>query len=191
MSSWRNEYIAALQARDSQEKANKELFDAYTKLADRTASKGVSEAADTIESGKEGKELKSKSPPPKDDAATIRQNLIEAQRNRAELQTRLDSVTTELDKLRSQSKIENQRFAELTKERATLIQKLRDRDEELRGKAKLLEEVQDENLSLTIELNAKEALNKKLEKENRELVDRWMAQKAREAEDMNAKHRFS
>jgi hypothetical protein len=50
--------------------------------------------------------------------------------------------------------------------------------------------VQDENLSLTIELNAKETLNKKLEKENKELVDRWMAQKGREAEDMNSKYRF-
>jgi len=189
MSSWRNEYIAALQARDNQEKSNKELFDAYTKLADRTAAEAVPAATDVVVNEKGGKDLKRKSPPPAD-ATSIRQNLIEAQRNRTELQTRLDTVTADLDKLRAKCEKSNARLAGLTQEKAALATKLGDRDEELKRKAKLLEEVQDENLSLTIELNAKETLNNKLEKENKELVDRWMAQKGREAEDMNSKYRF-
>ena len=37
------------------------------------------------------------------------------------------------------SKAETQRIGELTAERASLVVKLRDKDEELKGKAKLLE----------------------------------------------------
>ncbi len=55
------------------------------------------------------------------------------------MQTRLQSVTEELNKLKIQSSLDSKRVSELTKEKATLATGMRDRDEELRGKAKLLE----------------------------------------------------
>ncbi len=55
------------------------------------------------------------------------------------METRLQSVTEELQKLKIQSSLDKKRIGELAKEKATLTTGMRDRDEELRGKAKLLE----------------------------------------------------
>ena len=55
------------------------------------------------------------------------------------METRLQSATEELQKLKIQSSLDKKRIGELSKEKATLTTGMRDRDEELRGKAKLLE----------------------------------------------------
>lgn len=69
----------------------------------------------------------------------VRQDLTEAQRSRGPIETKLQTVTEELNKLKIQSSLDSKRVAELTKEKAMLTTGMRDRDEELRGKAKLLE----------------------------------------------------
>ena len=69
----------------------------------------------------------------------MRQDLSEAQRSRGLMETRLQSVTEELQKLKIQSSLGKKRIGELSKEKATLTTGMRDRDEELRGKSKLLE----------------------------------------------------
>ena len=69
----------------------------------------------------------------------MRQDLSEAQRSRGLMETRLHSATEQLQKLRIQSSMDSKRISELSKEKATLTTGMRDRDEELRGKAKLLE----------------------------------------------------
>ena len=73
------------------------------------------------------------------DAAKIRQDLGEAQRSREELQAHLTKLTEELDKLRLQSRADSKRIHELFAETTSLTMRIKDRDEELRGKAKLLE----------------------------------------------------
>jgi len=193
MSSWRAEYLAALQARDSHEQANKEVYDAYTRLADRTASLSTTQTPDPQESERAKSGQKGASTSAKVDVsdAQVRQNLADAQRSRGELESRVAAVTEELEKLQLKSKTESHRINELTTERSNLVKKLRDRDEELRGKSKLLEDVHDETLSLTIELNMAEDANKKLKFENQELVDRWMARKGQEADAMNTASKFS
>ena len=55
------------------------------------------------------------------------------------METRLQIVTEELQKLKIQSSLDTKRIRELTKEGAGLARGLKDRDEELRGKAKLVE----------------------------------------------------
>ena len=55
------------------------------------------------------------------------------------METRLQGVTEELQKLKIQSSLDSKRIRELTKESATLARGLKDRDEESKGKAKLLE----------------------------------------------------
>lgn len=68
-----------------------------------------------------------------------RTDLSEAQRSRALVQSRLQNVSDDLQQLRLQSAVDKKRLNELTSDKATLALKLKDRDEELRGKAKLLE----------------------------------------------------
>lgn len=55
------------------------------------------------------------------------------------MEARLQNVAEELDRLKLQNSIDTKRISNLTKERSTLTTGMRDRDEELRGKAKLLE----------------------------------------------------
>lgn len=75
----------------------------------------------------------------------------------------------------------------LTRERNILERKIRDRDEELRAKTKGFHDVQDEMISLNLQLNIAEQNEKRAKAENKELIDRWMAQKGREADEMNKK----
>ena len=55
------------------------------------------------------------------------------------METKLQSVTEELKKLKIQSSLDRKKISELTREKAILTTGLRDRDEELKGKTKLLE----------------------------------------------------
>ena len=55
------------------------------------------------------------------------------------MQRRLSEETAELENIRTKSKVDDRRIIELTAEKSGLFTKLRDRDEELRAKAKLLE----------------------------------------------------
>ena len=144
-----------------------------------------------------------------DGIAKVRQDLSEAQRSRGVLETKLQSVTEELKKLKIQALLDRKRIGELTKEKAILTTGLRDRDEELKGKTKLLEvsyyssvqrrcaltsptqDVHDETVSLTLQLNMADEQAQKLQRENKELVDRWMARMGQEADAMNDKSKFS
>lgn len=71
--------------------------------------------------------------------AATRADFAEAQRSRTELQNRLDQVGAELEKLRRRSGQSQRRISSLDSERMQLNLRLRDREEELRGKAKLLD----------------------------------------------------
>ena len=54
-----------------------------------------------------------------------------------------------------------------------------------------LQSVQDELVSLNLQLNMSEEKSNRLQKENQELIDRWMARMGREAEAMNNASKFS
>jgi hypothetical protein len=69
----------------------------------------------------------------------LKSDLAEALRAKGQLQSRLKVAEDELDKLRLKSKLDTKAIKDLTIERAALIIKVKDRDEELKGKAKLLE----------------------------------------------------
>ena len=71
--------------------------------------------------------------------AKARQDLSEAQRSKSVMQSRLDSISDELQTLKLQSQRDIKRIRELTTEKATLSIRMKDQDEELKGKAKLLE----------------------------------------------------
>lgn len=82
---------------------------------------------------------RSSSPAQAEALARLRHDLSEAQRTKGEQQSRLKSVTEELERLKVKSSIDIQRISELAMEKAGLATRMRDRDEELREKAKLLE----------------------------------------------------
>lgn len=69
----------------------------------------------------------------------VQEDLSEAQRSRGAIQLQLQKLTDETKRLRLRSKTDSKRISELVSERTHLATRMRDRDEELRGKAKLLE----------------------------------------------------
>ncbi|KAI9740275.1 MAG: hypothetical protein M1834_004853 [Cirrosporium novae-zelandiae] len=124
-------------------------------------------------------------PASEDSLAKIRHDLIEAQRTKAETQARLKATTEELERSKTKSKVDAKRIQNLTADRNNLSVRLRDVQEELRGKAKLLEDLQDETVTLNLQLNMAEEKSKKLQQENKELIDRWMVRIGQEADAMN------
>ena len=66
-------------------------------------------------------------------------DLIEAQKRRTELQVDLEASNTEIQRLHTQARADGKRIGDLTLENTALVVKLQDRVEELKGKAKLLE----------------------------------------------------
>lgn len=85
----------------------------------------------------------SKKPSPNDaglDAlAKIRNDLSEAQRSKGAMELEIQGFAEETQRLRVQSKLDRKRISELSLEKTNLAMRMRDRDEELKGKAKLLE----------------------------------------------------
>lgn len=71
--------------------------------------------------------------------AELRLDLGEAQRSKAELEARLKRKTDELEGLKIKFQTTSNRAQELSTERAIFVTRVKDRDEEIRGKAKLLE----------------------------------------------------
>jgi septal ring factor EnvC (AmiA/AmiB activator) len=218
MASWQDEYLAALEARDEVEKANLGFYEACNTLSFLRGFLTNSSTQDTRVADRSAQLVAapSSAPPPVDSpslpppivdrrgtsaAATplsalseshkqLRIDLAKAQQERAELQARLDRTTKEVERLRSRSKVDSKRITQLTSELSQLSVRVRDRDEESRGKAKLLDNVQDEVVTLNLQLNMAEDEVKKVRKENQELVDRWMKRKGQEADRMNEDSSF-
>lgn len=122
-----------------------------TKLADRTAcstpttappSGAQSPAAAARSPSTTDPKKQSKGEPaqsPHDLLALTRADLSEAQRSRSELQDRLSRTKADLEKLRKRSTLDGRRIKTLEQDATHLQLRLKDRDEELRGKAKLLD----------------------------------------------------
>ncbi|CEJ58597.1 hypothetical protein PMG11_07249 [Penicillium brasilianum] len=213
MPHWREEYLAALAVRDQREKANVELYDAYTRLADRSAQLATPiDFGTTPAAGRRSSVAHGESPQPISSAPgtvpkrqpssepgpslaellkTTRADLSEAQRSRTDLQDQLNRLNIELDKLRKKSHRDGRRLQTLESEKDILGKRLKDRDEELREKTKLLEDFQAELASLNLEFNMAEKRSNELQRENKELVDRWMTRMGQEADAMNDASKFS
>lgn len=207
MADWKAQYLSALRARDELEQADAEIYDKCTKLADRNA-----------ELRAELRELKSApkpetpttnpvpaplisygfrrqtspQPAPDSEATTqLRHGFAKAQQDRAELQSQLEALKREVETATAKGKSDSKKITQLTSSVSQLSTKLRDREEELRGKAKLLVNVQDENATLNLELNQAEQEVRRVKKENQELVDRWVARMGKEADKMNEESSFT
>lgn len=106
------------------------------------------------------------------------------------LESQLETSRSQLTRLQTTHAALQRRSTTLTAQVTQLTQRLRDQAEELRGKAKLLEDVQDENATLNLQLDLADRQARELRRENQDLVDRWMAKVGQEAERMNEEGRF-
>lgn len=107
------------------------------------------------------------------------------------MQVQVEALRKDLENSSLQANSDAKKIAQLNGSAVRLATKLRDREEELRGKAKLLVNVQDENATLNLQLNVAERDAVQLKKENQELIDRWMKRMGKEADRMNEEGKFS
>ncbi|KAH7068009.1 autophagy-related protein 16 [Paraphoma chrysanthemicola] len=193
------EYLSAIEARDVRERAHEEYINAYTKLADRTATlanQATSAVDDTTTPTASTKTIRpgtpkgKASPAPADvslpsSLAQIRSELASTQRTRSELETKLSAITAELSTLKASDAQQKQRIEQLEKVKANLERRGKDRVDELKGKGKFVTDIQDEMVALNLELNMAIQEKDKLKKENDELTKRWMKKMEEEAKLMN------
>ena len=71
--------------------------------------------------------------------AKVREDLGEAQRSKGAMQAQLQSLKEEVAELRTRSQVDKKRIEDLGVEKTNLVKRMRDLDEELKGKTKLLE----------------------------------------------------
>lgn len=117
--------------------------------------------------------------------ARLRASLAEALRGRAQSETRLRAAEADVCELRTRADAEGARARRLSAERRALAVKLRDRDDELRAKTKMVVDVQDELAVLHLQLDVVERKRAEKERENSQLVERFMRRVGEEAEAMN------
>ncbi|KAI1125027.1 autophagy-related protein 16 [Nemania abortiva] len=198
MPNWRDDYLASLQEAERNSPVNKDLVEACSQLADRVAALEAEKVAWAAGSPTPPTTTTTKAAaaaPPSTNAADpvassdsttqLRLDLAEALRGRGQAQTRLKAAENELATLRSKNRVDNKRIGDLTAERNALLARMRDLNEELEKKRSFLKDIQDENLTLNMELNMTVQKKAKVEAENKELVDRWMKRMGREADALN------
>lgn len=109
-----------------------------SRLADQTAAleaKGSANSSSPIPTspGNDAPGLNSQ-----EEVAQVKSDLAEALRAKGQLQRRLKVTEETLEGLKTRAKADSTLIRDISAERAQLILKVRDRDEELRGKAQLL-----------------------------------------------------
>ncbi|KAF1927600.1 autophagy protein 16 [Didymella exigua CBS 183.55] len=199
------EYLSALDARDAREQAHRVYINAYTKLADRTAAQARPTAAARPASDST---RTTQSAAPQDTAAPqaatapqataaqqdataatalgqLRAELAATQKTRAGLESRLGTLAASLAALQASDAQQKQRIAQLETHRAHLERRGKDKQDELKGKGRFVEEMQDEMVALHLQLNMAEQERDTLRRDNEELTRRWVSKMEAEASRMN------
>lgn len=187
--------------RDERREMDKGQHDADTKLADRTATASSLPTRPAVEEPAAPPSLstrilrpgtpKSRSPQGAADAssastlAQMRSELASAHSTRSALESQVGTLTTSLAALQASDAAQRQRIAQLERAKAELERRGKDRAEELKGKGRFVEEVQDELVALNLQLNMAEQDKERLRRENEELTKRWVSRMEQEAKSMN------
>jgi len=196
---WRSEYLASIREQEKNNPVNLEIVQLCSHLSDRVAaleaekeilrSKTAAARPDKPTTATPEKQSVRDAAPadPSTDAAVaqLQLQLAEALRSNGTLRDRAKAAEDEVQALRAKGKEDARKLRGLTAENAALTTKLRDREHELREKRKLVENVQDEMITMNLQMTMAEQERDKVKKENKELVDRWMKRMAQEAEAMN------
>jgi chromosome segregation ATPase len=195
------EYMANVAATQRRDHADAEIINQYTQLADRK----IAAEARTRALEAELANLRASSPQPQAQdskarvstptrkpaspapvettgaTAQLRQQLADAQKARALLETEV----AKLPGLQTSNASQARQLMTLEKEILFLKRKLADREEEIREKQKLAERVQDEMISMNLEVEMAEQRAEQLRKDNEELVERWMREMGNRADNKN------
>ena len=129
--------------------------------------------------------------PESDNITQLRRDFAKSQQDRADLRSQLETTKKEVETLTAKTNIDSKNLTRLSSNVTLLTTKIKDREEELRGKAKLLVNVQDENATLNLELHQADEEVKRIKKENKDLVDRWVVRMGKEADKMNEDSKFT
>jgi chromosome segregation ATPase len=176
------EYLSALEARDAREQAHRVYLEAYTKLANSTAGASGPRVGAVADAPAD-------TPAEADSGTTVTQlrtQLAATHQTRSTLEAELSTVRASLATLQATDVQQKQRIVQLEKARANLERRGKDRADELKGKGRFVEEVQDEMVALNLQLNMAEQEKERLRKENEELTRRWVKKMEDEAARMNA-----
>ena len=211
---WQDEFSAALKARDRREKALDEIMAACTSLLLQAAEAYLTSATDgalaerlrhatTTAAATSASQISSGSPKPElsasgvgqstptarspapSDVARLRNDLGLAQQQQAALTQQVKSFSSKNNSLSTEISAANVKIEVLDKEKTRLERRCRDLMEEARQKDRRFQRVQDEMLALNMELNMVIQREEEVKKDNKELLDRWMALKGMEADAMN------
>ncbi|KAK1621772.1 autophagy protein 16 [Colletotrichum phormii] len=186
MADWRSEYLASIREQEKNNPVNLEIVQLCSQLSDHVA---ALEAENQVLKSKTTPEKKSKTTASENSSnptiAQLQLQLAEALRSNGTLKDRAKQAEDEAQTLRSKHKEDARKVRSLTAENTALTTKLRDREHELREKRKLVENVQDEMITMNLQMSMAEQERDKVKKENKELVDRWMKRMAQEADAMN------
>ncbi|KAE9569766.1 Autophagy-related protein 16 [Colletotrichum fructicola] len=194
MPDWRTEYLASFREQEKNNPVNLEIVQLCSQLSDRIAaleaekellkSKVAPKASTTSSTGKEApQQIDTISSDPT--VTQLQLNLAEALRSNGTLQSRAKTAEDEAQTLRRKNRENTKQIKQLSAEKTALATKLQDREHELREKRKLVENVQDEMITLNLQVAMAEKERDKVKSENKELVDRWMKRMAQEADAMN------
>ncbi|KAH8880410.1 autophagy protein 16 [Thozetella sp. PMI_491] len=191
MPGWEDEYRANLQTVAHASSQNRELIDHCSHLSDRVSALEAEKAVLLAELHTH-RDTAPPSEPAADSngsdsaiTARLRLELAEALRAKGTFETRLRAADEELVRLRSKTGGDTKTIDALTADRKALARKLRDREEELVAKKKLVADVQDELSVLHLQLNIMEKKHAEKVSENKQLVMRYMQRVGQEADEMN------
>ncbi|KAI9148011.1 Autophagy 16 [Paramyrothecium foliicola] len=191
MPNWKDEYLSSLKNAELSNPVNMDLVQICSQMADRISALETERAAlesRLVTTGPTKANTAHPTVPASSSdpgVAQLRLELAEALRSRGVAETRLRTAEEELDKLRAKTKSDAKSLRDLGAELTSQTTRLKDREYELREKRKLLENVQDEMITLNLQVSMAEKERDKVKKENKELVDRWMKRMAQEADAMN------
>ncbi|KXH37411.1 autophagy protein 16 [Colletotrichum simmondsii] len=204
MADWRSEYLASIREQEKNNPVNLEIVQLCSQLSDHVAALEAENQVLKSQTapGKKNKlttSEKSNNIPPSPTTGTtstsssssdptiaqLQLQLAEALRSNGTLKDRAKQAEDEAQTLRTKHKDDAKKVRSLTAENAALTTKLRDREHELREKRKLVENVQDDMITINLQMSMAEQERDRVKKENKELVDRWMKRMAQEADAMN------
>ncbi|KAL9051338.1 MAG: hypothetical protein Q9162_006093 [Coniocarpon cinnabarinum] len=208
MSDGLEEYLQALNVQQQRERAQEEVINAYTKLADAYAEAQKRKFANPPEPEETPEKRSgslprippsitgSRAPTPQRAASSsssqLRTDLMNANKTIHDLNMQAASFKDEIETLKNKATVSDKRtgqlhgrIAKLEGDRSSLNRKLKDRDGELKEKNRMMNEMQDEMVGMEMQMNMAEERAKKLEKDNQDLVERWMKKMGGEADEMN------
>ncbi|KAL5598651.1 hypothetical protein BROUX41_003433 [Berkeleyomyces rouxiae] len=180
-SDWRQDYIRALDEAAKRQPVDNGLLDACADLTNRIAVLEAENALLTRNTSNPNNTRASTSSSyatPSQDILEIQRDLAEAMRHKNSYETRLRASEAELDQLRVQTRGDSRNLAVLKSQHAHFSTKTRDLEHELREKKRLLDNLQDEMITLNLQLAVAEKERDTVKAENQHLIQRFVQYKS-------------